>query len=217
MEKPIHISRVMVIAGSAVRRSSLAQMTAQALSSQAQITSDSQLSLERFTARSAELLLVDLEAPAPAAALIDFLASAPAGTGTIALIDNPDPAWVRKALSVPIHAILARDSGVDDLRLALQAADAGLVLLHPTSARGLTAANFSATRNDSGLMEELTGRECQVLRLVSSGFGNKEIADRLAISEHTVKFHISSILSKLNVTSRTEAVSLGIKRGIIPI
>lgn len=207
----------MVIAALAARRSSLAQITAQALRGQAHIISDSQLSLERFTAGGAELLLADLEAPAPAAALIDFLASAPAGTGAIALIDNPDRGWVRAALSVPIHAILARDSGVDDLRLAVQAAGAGLVLLHPTSARGLTAANFSETRNDSGLVEELTGRECQVLRLVSSGFGNKEIADRLAISEHTVKFHISSILSKLNVASRTEAVSLGIKRGIISI
>lgn len=66
-----------------------------------------------------------------------------------------------------------------------------------------------------GLVEELTGLECQVLRLMSSGFGNKEIADRLAISEHTVKFLISSILSKLNVTSRTETVSQGITRGII--
>lgn len=217
MEKPINISRVMVIAALAARRSSLAQMTRQALRNNAHVTSDSQLSLERFTAAGAELLLADLEASAPAAALIDFLASAPAGTDAIALIDNPDRSWVRAALSVPVHAILARDSDVDDLRLALQAADAGLVLLHPTSARGLTATNFSETKNNDGLVEELTGRECQVLRLVSSGFGNKEIADRLDISEHTVKFHISSILSKLNVASRTEAVSLGIKRGIIPI
>jgi len=217
MEKPINISRVMVIAALAARRSSLAQMTRQALRNNAHVTSDSQLSLERFTAAGAELLLADLEASAPAAALIDFLASAPAGTDAIALIDNPDRSWVRAALSVPVHAILARDSDVDDLRLALQAADAGLVLLHPTSARGLTATNFSETKNNDGLVEELTGRECQVLCLVSSGFGNKEIADRLDISEHTVKFHISSILSKLNVASRTEAVSLGIKRGIIPI
>ena len=207
----------MVVAALAARRSSLAQMTAQALCNQAHITSGSQLSLERFTAGGAELLLTDLEAPAPAAALIDFLASAPAGAAVIALIDNPEPDWVRAVLSVPVHAILARDSGVDDLWLALQAADAGLVLLHPTSARGLTATSFSETKNDDGLIEELTGRERQVLRLVSSGFGNKEIAERLAISEHTVKFHISSILGKLNVASRTEAVSLGIKRGIIPI
>ncbi|HKR94371.1 MAG TPA: hypothetical protein VJW55_03365, partial [Candidatus Angelobacter sp.] len=146
MEKPINISRVMVIAALAARRSSLAQMTRQALRNNAHVTSDSQLSLERFTAAGAELLLADLEASAPAAALIDFLASAPAGTDAIALIDNPDRSWVRAALSVPVHAILARDSDVDDLRLALQAADAGLVLLHPTSARGLTATNFSETK-----------------------------------------------------------------------
>lgn len=217
MDKSINISRVMVVAAAATRRSALAQMTGQALRGQAHITSAPQLSLERFIANAADVLLADLEGTDAASALVDLLASAPAGTGVIALIDNPEPDWVRAALSLPVHAILARDTGVDDLRLALQAADAGLVLLHPTSARGLTATNFSETKNDDGLVEELTGRECQVLRLVSSGFGNKEIADRLAISEHTVKFHISSILGKLNVASRTEAVSLGIKRGIIPI
>jgi DNA-binding NarL/FixJ family response regulator len=217
MEKQINISRVMVVAAASARRSALAEMTVQALHGHAHITSDSQLSLARFTACGAELLLSDLEAPAPATALIDFLESAPAGAGAIALIDNPEPDWVRTALLAPIHAILTRDTGVDDLRLAIQAADAGLVLLHPTSAHGLAAANFRETRSEDGLVEELTGRECQVLRLVSSGFGNKEIADQLAISEHTVKFHISSILGKLNVASRTEAVSLGIKRGIIPI
>jgi DNA-binding NarL/FixJ family response regulator len=66
-------------------------------------------------------------------------------------------------------------------------------------------------------VEELTARESEVLRLVSLGLGNKEVAGRLAISEHTVKFHLSSILGKLQAGSRTEAVSLGIKRGLIPI
>jgi DNA-binding NarL/FixJ family response regulator len=56
-----------------------------------------------------------------------------------------------------------------------------------------------------------------VLRLLGDGLGNKQIAARLDISEHTAKFHISSILGKLNVTSRTEAVSQGIRRGLIPI
>ncbi len=66
-------------------------------------------------------------------------------------------------------------------------------------------------------MDELTAREREVLRLLGDGLGNKEIAARLAISEHTAKFHISSILGKLSVASRTEAVSQGIKMGLIPI
>lgn len=217
MEKQPNISCVMVVAGAASRRSALVQMTSDALRGQAHIVSESQLSLMRFSACGPDFLLTDLEGPAPAAAVINFLEAAPAGAGAIVLIDNPEPDWVRAALSLPVHAILARDAGVDDLRLAMQAADAGLLLLHPTSARGLALANFHTARDEDPLLEELTSRECQVLRLVSSGFGNKEIADRLAISEHTVKFHISSILGKLNVASRTEAVSLGIKRGIIPI
>jgi DNA-binding NarL/FixJ family response regulator len=65
--------------------------------------------------------------------------------------------------------------------------------------------------------ERLTAREFEVLRLLSDGLGNREIASRLAISEHTAKFHISSILGKLNVATRTEAVSQGIRRGLIPI
>lgn len=217
MDKQTNISCVMVIAGAATRRSVLAQMASEALCGNAHIVSDAQLSLTRFVASGADILVSDLEGRASAATVIDFLESAPAGAGSILLIDNPEPDWVRAALSLPVHAILARDAGVDDLRLAMQAADAGLLLLHPTSARGLAMAHFEQRPGEDTLVEELTTRECQVLRLVSSGFGNREIAERLAISEHTVKFHISSILGKLNVASRTEAVSLGIRRGIISI
>ena len=53
--------------------------------------------------------------------------------------------------------------------------------------------------------------------MMAEGLGNKEIAARLAISEHTVKFHISSILAKLGAGTRTEAVTIGIRRGLIPI
>ena len=109
--------------------------------------------------------------------------------------------------------------------MALQAAEAGFVLLHPTSVHGLLQNNAMAEPEDignerftdDGLTEDLTARESEVLRLVSMGLGNKEIAARLAISEHTAKFHISSILSKLHAGSRTEAVSLGIRKGLIPI
>jgi DNA-binding NarL/FixJ family response regulator len=117
------------------------------------------------------------------------------------------------------------------MQLGLQAAEAGFVLLHPTSVRGLLQDNPLLQNNSmtdtndlaadglsgQGLREDLTARETEVLRLVSLGLGNKEIAARLAISEHTAKFHISSILSKLQAGSRTEAVSVGIRKGLIPI
>jgi DNA-binding NarL/FixJ family response regulator len=71
--------------------------------------------------------------------------------------------------------------------------------------------------DSEGPAETLTEREREVLRLVSEGLGNKEIAVQLAISDHTVKFHISSILGKLGAASRTEAVSQGIRKGFITI
>jgi DNA-binding NarL/FixJ family response regulator len=65
------------------------------------------------------------------------------------------------------------------------------------------------------LAEPLTRREREVIQMLASGLGNKEIAARLNISDHTVKFHVASILGKLGAASRTEAVSLGIRRGLV--
>jgi len=65
--------------------------------------------------------------------------------------------------------------------------------------------------------QTLTPREIEVLRMVAEGLGNKEIASRLGISDHTVKFHISSIFAKLGASSRTEAVTVGIRQGLIMV
>ena len=70
---------------------------------------------------------------------------------------------------------------------------------------------------DDELLEQLTSRENEVLRLLADGLGNKEIAVKLSISEHTIKFHIHSILGKLGAASRTEAVTRGLRRGIIEL
>jgi DNA-binding NarL/FixJ family response regulator len=217
MEKRSDISlRVLIVAGSHARQVSLAGVASKALDGRAQIMFDSRISTERFAASKSDVLVADLDTSALAAAMIHFLEEAPAGTGTVALIDEPEPVWVRSALAASINAILARDAGADDLQLALRAADAGFVLLHPTSVRGLAPDNSPHTTDDA-VSEDLTAREAQILRLVSFGLGNKEIAGKLAISEHTVKFHMSSILGKLNAGSRTEAVTLGIRRGLIPV
>ena len=63
----------------------------------------------------------------------------------------------------------------------------------------------------------LTRREVSVLRLVAHGLGNKEIASELGISTHTVKYHLASLLAKLGVHSRTEAVTIGLRRGLVPL
>ncbi len=220
--------RVLVVAGTSARRAHLAGVISRAWRG-VSVISDSQISPERFAASKSNILVADLDTPASAAAMVDFLEGAPAGAGSVALIDDPDPTWVRSALRASIHAIISRDANTEDMQLALQTADAGFVLLHPTSVHGLLQNNSITEINDlsedrlsedlapEDMIEDLTARESEVLRLVSMGLGNKEIAVRLAISEHTAKFHISSILSKLHAGSRTQAVSLGIRKGLIPI
>jgi len=230
MDKKDNISlRVLVIAGTSARRAHLAGVISRAVRG-VNVTCDSQISPARFAASKADIMVADLDTPASAAAMLDFLQDAPTVAGSVALIDDPDPAWVRSALRAPVHAIISRDADSEDMQIAIQAAEAGFVLLHPTSVQGLlqnNAVDQMGGINDEDLdqenlhrediVEDLTARESEVLRLVGLGLGNKEIAARLAISEHTAKFHISSILGKLHAASRTEAVSVGIRRGLIPI
>jgi|GEM_PF-233892 len=230
MDKKDDISlRVLVVAGTSARRAHLAGVISRAVRG-VNVTCDSQISPARFAAAKADVMVADLDTPASAAAMLDFLQDAPAVAGSVALIDDPEPAWVRSALRASIHAIISRDANSEDMQIAVQAAEAGFVLLHPTSVQGLlqsSAIDQMRDINDEDMdhenlhredvVEDLTTRESEVLRLVSMGLGNKEIAARLAISEHTAKFHISSILGKLHAASRTEAVSLGIRKGLIPI
>ena len=165
--------------------------------------------------READVLIADIDGPSAAAQAVRVL-RAPDRIGVVALIDSPDPSWVREALDAGMNAIISRDPEADELQLAVAAAESGLVLLDPSWVRTLAARNVTHS-SESDDLEPLTSRECQVLRLISEGLGNKEIAARLEISEHTAKFHISSILGKLGVSSRTEAVSNGIRKGLIPI
>jgi DNA-binding NarL/FixJ family response regulator len=108
----------------------------------------------------------------------------------------------------------------EQLVAALQAAASGLLVLHPAQAAAQVTTNGFASsparsRELDELAEPLTPRESEVLQMLASGLGNKEIASKLAISEHTVKFHVASILGKLGAGTRTEAVSIGIRRGLV--
>jgi NarL family two-component system response regulator YdfI len=139
-----------------------------------------------------------------------------AGIAIVALIDDPEVNWTSLALRSGVRAILARESSEKEIAAAIVAADSGLVLLDPDITRELASQTRAPnTERSPEHFEDLTSREVEVLRLMAEGFGNKEIASRLGISDHTVKFHISSILAKLGASSRTEAVTQGIRMGLV--
>jgi NarL family two-component system response regulator YdfI len=119
------------------------------------------------------------------------------------------------ALRGGIHAALPSDISPEQLVAALQAAASGLLVLHPSHANEGLPAGSAPPRDLDELAESLTRRELEVLQMLAVGLSNKEIAARLSISDHTVKFHVASILGKLGAGTRTEAVSLGIRRGLV--
>jgi NarL family two-component system response regulator YdfI len=104
------------------------------------------------------------------------------------------------------RGVLAPGASEAQIAIALQAAAADLVVLSPESTAAPAAAQTASV---------LTPREIEVLGMIAAGLANKEIAYRLGISEHTVKFHVSSLLGKLGAGSRAEAVGAGIRQGII--
>lgn len=143
-----------------------------------------------------------------------------AGIAVVVLIDEPSTGWAARALRVGVKAIVPRESSENEIVSAAFAADGGLVLLDADITKELASQTRSVSLAEDATgetLEELTPREVEVLRLMAEGFGNKQIAVRLGISDHTVKFHISSILAKLIVSSRTEAVTQGIRMGLIVV
>ena len=124
------------------------------------------------------------------------------------------------ALRDGVRAVLPNDVSPDQLVAALQAAASGLLVVHPAQLSTQVTSNglASASRRShefNELAEPLTPRESEVLQMLASGLGNKEIAAKLHVSDHTVKFHVASILGKLGAASRTEAVAIGIRRGLV--
>ena len=136
----------------------------------------------------------------------------------VLLTEVSDARSLSRLLRSGVRAILSRESEPEDVLSAIFAVHDGLVLLSMPAAESLAAVfGDQAPEFEDELSEEITSRETDVLRMLAEGLVNKDIAARLGISEHTVKFHISSILDKLGASTRTEAVTQGIRRGLIPI
>lgn len=125
-----------------------------------------------------------------------------------------------------IRGILPAYASDAEIQYAIEAAAAGLQVFHPDVLDHVMEAVAKGTsvipQQDSNEFRDsadqpLSPRENEVLGLLAQGLANKEIAWRLKISEHTVKFHITSIFNKLNASTRTEAVAIGIRQGLISL
>jgi two-component system, NarL family, response regulator YdfI len=135
-------------------------------------------------------------------------------TPVILLLPDSSPDAVTHALRLGVRGILPPSPEPQQLAAGLEAVVNELVVLNSKAGLPIRpTAGRTAPANE--ITEPLTLREREVLHLLASGLGNKEIATKLKISEHTAKFHVASILGKLGAASRAEAVSIGMRNGLI--
>ncbi len=130
----------------------------------------------------------------------------------VLMLDTSDAALLNSALRSGVRAVISREATPEEIESAIQAVNAGLIVIAPESLPGLL---LDVRPIAEPLAEPLSERELEVLDVIAEGLSNKLIAHRLGISEHTVKTHVASIFAKLGATSRTEAVSLAIRRGLV--
>lgn len=163
-----------------------------------------------------DAVVFDASSDNPQKVLEDLTASNLAGeTSMILLVDHPPPGFVAEAIRAGVRAVLPSQVTAEQLGAAVRATVEGLVLLHSSDVQTLFPSASLAAQPLAELPEALTPREREVLQMLASGLANKEIAARLSISDHTVKFHVASILGKFGAATRTEAVALGIRRSLV--
>jgi len=138
----------------------------------------------------------------------------PGPARVVLIVPSITPEFLRAALRAGAASVLPHDCTSLELRTAVEAAAAGLTAIRTADVEALTQVDTRRTEAaEPGA--SLSPRETEVLRLLADGLANKEIGFSLGISEHTVKFHVNSILTRLNAASRAEAVAIGIRRGLL--
>jgi len=169
-------------------------------------------SAEELTARlGPDVVLMDLVMPGTdGIATIRRLRNAVASAAVLVLTSYLDDVHVFAALEAGAAGYLLKDVQPDELVRAIRQTHQGESALHPK-----VAARLVQHTAQPASFADFTPRERDVLRLLAEGFPNKEIARRLALSEKTVKTHVSNILQKLGVSDRTQAALLAVRRGLV--
>ena len=200
----------------------LAQTLAVRAGLRALLTTDERLEVAAEAATLAELgmlppetdILVALAEAAPRLDLEDITKEIEPAPAVLLLTDEPFEAKFLAGLPLRAWGLLPLDSSEEELLAAIHALHQGLVISTPAVMQPLIR-QAKAANPEEYLVEELTVREMEVLELLADGLANKQIALELEISEHTVKFHVSSIYTKLGAANRTEAVRIGARLGLI--
>lgn len=210
--------RVFIVAASPLARSGLQQLLAspeiEIVGSAVDLDTATGLLSEPVT--EPDVIVVDASRDSGAVA---NLTGGPSDIGAdipIVVLEGSENGTASDLLRQGARAVLPAGVSPAELLAAVRAVFSGLIVLHPSTIAAIpqAAVNTSRTTPEEWI-EPLTKREREVLQMLAAGLGNKEIAFKLNISDHTAKFHVGSILGKLGVSTRAEAVAMGIRRGLV--
>jgi two-component system, NarL family, response regulator YdfI len=203
------VTRVVIVASSAVVRAGLESLLATTPMFQVVASFSIDMAAAQLEDLEPDVVLLDLESISDESMSL----ASESGAARVILTDAENLAVINHP---GVRAILPRDASSEEIIAALQAAATGLIALHPDAFDYLLSGIRSGERRELTFSDPiLSPREIEILRMIAEGLGNKEIASKLNISDHTVKFHISSIFAKLGAANRAEAVTLGIRQGLI--
>jgi len=167
------------------------------------------------SAISADVLLID-PGTRPVEAFLRALSGTARRPPIMLLGGGVAPAAFARLLRAGVRALLPRDASAHEIAAGIEALAAGLVVLHP-SAPPVSIDKAVRRTPAEARADPLTPRELEILGMMAEGVGNRVIGKSLGISTHTVKFHIAAILDKLSARSRTEAVAIGMRRGLLMV
>jgi DNA-binding NarL/FixJ family response regulator len=215
------VIRTFVAAASPVVRAGLEALLTRSASVTVVGTSSGHSLADDIESHEPQVLLVAVDASERPASVLTSLSSLSPDAESrspaiVLMVPNPTTAWTADALRAGVRGVLARDASSQEIIAALEAAVVGLATLPAELAVELASGTRTsiATRERTPT-QPLTRREIEVLGMLAEGLANKNIAARLHISEHTVKTHVASILTKFDAFSRAEAVAIGARRGLI--
>lgn len=203
---------VIVVAGSALVAARIEAMLRSRSDLRVTVSGFAELA-RRLDDHPLAVVVLALTSDATAKAL-ESLRGLPRVAAVVLLASDPRAAWTVQARRSGVRAVLRDDASAAELGAAIAAAKAGLVVLHPDALQGSVETRAAERREQA---PALTPRELEILEMLAEGISNRTIAARLGISSQTVKFHVASILAKLGAASRTEAVTFGVRQGLIAL